>query len=96
MQADGSQRVQITNVAGYNAQPIWSPDGKWIAFMSYQGGDTTILRMRPDGTEVQEITNLVTVGGWMVWSPIQERNVSMVGWVLVGMMCIVSVGLRRT
>jgi TolB protein len=95
MAADGSQRVQITNVAGYNAQPMWSPDGQWIVFMSYRGDDTSILRMRRDGSDIQEITNLVTVGGWMAWSPIQERDVTFTGLIFAGMMCIVSIGLRR-
>lgn len=94
MQADGSERVQITNVAGYNAQPIWSPDGQWIAFMAYQGDDTRILRMHPDGSEIQEITDIVTVGGWMVWSPVRGQEISFIHWLFLGFMCIAAVGLR--
>jgi hypothetical protein len=51
--------------------------------------------MRRDGSDIQEITNLVTVGGWMAWSPIQERDVTFTGLIFAGMMCIVSIGLRR-
>ena len=32
---DGSNQVQLTNTAGDNAEPDWSPDGTKIAFTSY-------------------------------------------------------------
>jgi Tol biopolymer transport system component len=45
----------------YN-QPKWSPDGRWIAFVSYGG----IYRVQPDGTDLQLI---IRDGIFPAWSP---------------------------
>jgi Tol biopolymer transport system component len=34
---DSDQAVQLTDEAGYDYQPDWSPDGRWIAFTRYTG-----------------------------------------------------------
>lgn len=45
-----------------SSYPRWSPDGRWIAFMSYGG----IYRIHPDGTNLQ----LIIRGGYYpAWSP---------------------------
>ena len=38
-------------------QPVWSPNGRKIAFVSYLDGDSEIFVMRPDGAEQNRITN---------------------------------------
>ncbi|MFZ5879989.1 MAG: TIR domain-containing protein [Chloroflexota bacterium] len=36
--------------------PVWSSDGQWIYFASVEGGDWDILRIRPDGSGLKNIT----------------------------------------
>jgi len=45
-----------------STHPQWSPDGRWIAFMSFGG----IFRVHPDGTEPQLI---IRDGYFPTWSP---------------------------
>jgi Tol biopolymer transport system component len=45
-----------------SSNPRWSPDGSWIAFMSYGG----IYRVHPDGTGLRLI---IPNGSFPVWSP---------------------------
>jgi TolB protein len=57
---DSSEWVQITD-GGNNLSPSYSPDGEWIAFMSYQDNfrdenGCEIYVMRNDGSEVRRLT----------------------------------------
>jgi Tol biopolymer transport system component len=45
-----------------SSHPVWSPDGGWIAFMSYGG----IYRVHPDGKALQLI---IPNGSFPTWSP---------------------------
>jgi Tol biopolymer transport system component len=45
-----------------SSHPRWSPDGRWIAFMSYGG----IYKIHPDGTDQQLI---IRDGSYPAWSP---------------------------
>jgi hypothetical protein len=38
------------------ASPAWSADGQWIYFPSAEDGDWDIYRVRPDGSELENIT----------------------------------------
>ncbi len=49
--------------------PIWSPDGRWIAFVSSKGNDGFafgVWLVRPDGSELHQ---LVARGLGVAWSP---------------------------
>src|SRR5262249_4560031 len=39
---------------GKNRNPVWSPDGRWLAVSSDRDGDPAIFRVRSDGTGVSE------------------------------------------
>lgn len=39
-----------------NDMPVWSPDGKSIAFFSDRGGNPDIYVMNPDGSQVEQLT----------------------------------------
>src|SRR5919108_1894882 len=39
-----------------NDMPVWSPDGNTIAFFSDRGGNPDIYIMKPDGSQVQQLT----------------------------------------
>jgi Tol biopolymer transport system component len=38
-----------------NSYPIWSPDGKWIAYISARNGHSEIYRKRSDGSGEEEL-----------------------------------------
>ena len=38
-------------------QPVWSPNGKSIAFVSYLDGDAEIFVMSADGSNQQRLTS---------------------------------------
>jgi Tol biopolymer transport system component len=62
---------QLTEKAGNNTFPSFSPDCSEIAFLSSRDGRSEIWRMRSDGSSPTRIT---TGGGysWPTWSPYLE------------------------
>ncbi len=49
--------------------PRWSPDGRWIAFLSQRSGWNDIWLMRPDGKDLRQLTQGGQDVGEFVWSP---------------------------
>jgi len=43
--------------AGPDLSPTWSSDGSWVAFSSTRDGQSEIYRMRPDGMQVERLTD---------------------------------------
>jgi Tol biopolymer transport system component len=70
MNSDGSDIRQLTFTAAAvtNTWPRWSPNGEWIAFQSNVSGAFQIYAIRPDGSEVSQITN-TAVNQFPAWSP---------------------------
>ena len=52
----GKDIVRLTNNEWYEAEVSVSPDGKWIAFVRQINGNINLWRMRPDGSDQQQIT----------------------------------------
>jgi Tol biopolymer transport system component len=53
-----------------NSSPVWSPDGKRIAFASLRGGKWGIYEKPADGTSKEELLlELGSIGAPMSWSP---------------------------
>jgi Tol biopolymer transport system component len=72
--SDGSELTNITNNPGRDMDPVWSPDGKRIAFVSDDrsgSGSLQIYSMNPDGTDLIRLTNIPDTEWWagMDWSP---------------------------
>jgi TolB protein len=70
---DGSRPRVVTKDAG-NEHPAWSPDGRWLAFVS--GGDvsgTEIEVARVDGTGRRRLTHRSGFDGDPAWSPLGRR-----------------------
>ncbi|HEX3053036.1 MAG TPA: DUF5050 domain-containing protein [Aggregatilineaceae bacterium] len=56
MQPDGSHIVKLTNDAGSNNYPSFSPDGSLISFSSNRTGSYQLYTMNADGSHVQRLT----------------------------------------
>ena len=58
MNTDGTGQVQITNNKENHDNPIWSPDGKRIAFVSDKGaGAEVVAVINADGSGEEQITS---------------------------------------
>jgi Tol biopolymer transport system component len=57
--ADGGNRTQLTSSAGAHSNPVWSPDGKWIAYLYQQPGSALwqVWAMHADGSAPRQITS---------------------------------------
>jgi Tol biopolymer transport system component len=70
MHADGSRQVRLTDNAGEDSAPAWSPDGTRIVWASARGGVARQLyTMNSDGRDVRRLTNQPGTPGWPDWSP---------------------------
>jgi dipeptidyl aminopeptidase/acylaminoacyl peptidase len=63
-EADGSRELPLAR----GSFPHWSPDGKWIAFLSDHSGATNIWRIRPDGGDPQQLTRVKRGVAGFQWS----------------------------
>ena len=52
----GGKAMQITTSPSYETQPIWSPDGKTIAFASDRNGNNDIYVVSAEGGVAQRVT----------------------------------------
>ncbi|MBI5267264.1 MAG: PD40 domain-containing protein [candidate division Zixibacteria bacterium] len=66
---DGSNIVRLTSTDGYDAEAVYSFDGKKIIFTSVRTGDLELFTMDPDGKNVEQITNMPGYdgGAWFSW-----------------------------
>ena len=64
----GGEPVQLTQ-SGRDLSPVWSPDGKTIAFLSSRGGDSQVYLLSLEGGEAQRVTKLSTGADLVKWSP---------------------------
>ncbi len=75
MDQDGSNVIQLTNHPDVDANPVWSPDGKRIAFSSLRDeppntrGNSEIYIMDANGGNDIRLTNQPRVDGTPNWSP---------------------------
>jgi Tol biopolymer transport system component len=47
----------LTSNGASDFDPTWSPNGKFIAFLSTRNGGVDLFVMRKDGTRVRPLTN---------------------------------------
>jgi tricorn protease len=67
-----TDRGDITRVTGsYSREtnPQWSPDGKWIAYLSDQSGQDEVWVATPDGKDAKKLTTAATEKGGLAWAP---------------------------
>jgi dipeptidyl aminopeptidase/acylaminoacyl peptidase len=67
---DGEEAFQLTRSAeGGNRDPRWSPDGRWLGFLSDRGEDTQVFRIDPRGGEAAALTDVDGGVSSFRWSP---------------------------
>jgi Tol biopolymer transport system component len=58
MDADGSNQVNLSQTKGDDEDPVWSPDGSQIVFVSHRyGGTRQLMVMNNDGSDQRRVSN---------------------------------------
>src|ERR1700682_2275327 len=60
--------MQLTQ-SGHDSSPVWSPDGKAIAFLSSREGNSQVYVLSMEGGEAHAVTHLSTGADLVKWSP---------------------------
>ena len=66
---DGTRARELTSGTWRDSQPVWSPDGKRIAFMSDRDGTSQLHVMWVDTREAAQLTHLEQAPSGINWSP---------------------------
>ncbi|MEN3011151.1 MAG: PKD domain-containing protein [Candidatus Bipolaricaulaceae bacterium] len=61
--------VVVTENVGNNKMPAWSPDGRWIAFVSDRDENEELYLISADGKELVRLTNNAAVDTEPAWTP---------------------------
>lgn len=56
--AVGGEQVRLTQGASSHTDPIWSPDGKWIIYLSARGGQRALWQVPSNGGASQWVATL--------------------------------------
>src|SRR5437868_3691872 len=64
----GGEPIQLTQ-SGHDSSPMWSPDGKTLAFLSSRDGTSQAFVLPMNGGEAHAITHLSTGADAVKWSP---------------------------
>lgn len=73
MDADGSNKRQLTFNPTVEIFPAWSPDGRRIAYVSNEAGNNDIYVMDADGSNVKKLTSNPAHQNDPAWSPDGRR-----------------------
>ena len=57
---DGSLTTRLTTHPDNDQDARWSPDGRWIYFLSSRSGSSQVWRIQPSGGEAEQVTKLDT------------------------------------
>lgn len=71
----GGEPRKLTNSPRADNHARWSPDGRWLAFVSTRDGDSQVwvLPMAGQGGEARKLTSISTGASQPVWSPGGDR-----------------------
>ena len=71
----GGDPVRLTTSPKAETSPKFSPDGKWIAFLSSREGDKSQVWLLPrSGGEASRLTEVKTGADSFAWSPDSDRK----------------------
>ena len=79
---DGSDLRQLTvSDEDLHLQPIWSPDGKRIAFLSWEEGILHgIWVVNSNGSDQKKLTSVTSPWGWGLWGQIWNKDSSKIAY----------------
>src|SRR6266481_3480183 len=63
----GGETLQLTQ-SGHDSSPVWSRDGKTIAFLSSRSGTSQVYLLSMEGGEAKQFTHLSTGADLVKWS----------------------------
>jgi dipeptidyl aminopeptidase/acylaminoacyl peptidase len=66
---DGKSSFQLTRGDKSATSPRWSPDGRWLAFVSPRSGRSNLWRIHVDGGEAEQVTDEKGGISQFRWSP---------------------------
>jgi Tol biopolymer transport system component len=72
MRTNGSNILRLTDSAGVDDDPVWSPDGRQIAYESDTDGDFDVWVMNVDGSGAVNLTDSNASTDWSpdwIWVP---------------------------
>ncbi|OYT71147.1 MAG: dipeptidyl aminopeptidase [Chloracidobacterium sp. CP2_5A] len=69
IESDGSRARELTGQTYSARQPVWSPDGKRIAFIAERDGTAQIHVLAPDTGDIAQLTRLEREPSDLRWSP---------------------------
>jgi Tol biopolymer transport system component len=69
MNPDGTGLRQLTHNAAGDFDPVWSSDGRLIAFASIRDGNLEVYTIRADGSQQTNRTNNPAIDQTPAWSP---------------------------
>src|SRR5688572_16242972 len=77
---DGAQQIQLTSTPDGESSPRWSPDGKYLSFVSSRQGSKggQVWLMNRTGGEAIKLTDIKTGVSDHAWSPDSKRLVLVV------------------
>jgi serine/threonine protein kinase/Tol biopolymer transport system component len=68
IRTDGTAIRRLTDDAFHNRGPVWSPDGAQLAFYSDRSGGYQAHTIRPDGSDLEQLTDLESGVALVYWS----------------------------
>jgi TolB protein len=69
----GSSRRVTPRSLGEVQYPMWSPDGRTIAFQVSRDAGFELYSVAPDGTQLKRLTSTTSSAEWPMWSPDSQR-----------------------
>jgi TolB protein len=67
--ADGSNERPLLGSSGFDYNPAWSADGAWLAFTSERDGSADLYRVRPNGADLERLTDSPAFDDQAAFSP---------------------------
>ncbi|UCE42646.1 MAG: S9 family peptidase [Candidatus Aminicenantes bacterium] len=72
-QTDGQKAFKLASSPQRDDNPLWSPDGKTVAFISDRGGSNQIWLISPSGGEALQLSDVHGGIGSFYWSPDSKK-----------------------